>query len=391
MKMAVKLGLEVLLDHQLALVRDQRVGIIVHPASINSGLEHTQDLFFNHPSINLTTILGPQHGIQGETQDNMIEWEGYHDPVADLPIYSLYGKTRAPTPEMFQDVDVVVFDLQDVGARYYTYIHTLALAMKACREQGKSLVVLDRPNPINGVETEGTVLDPAFSSFVGLYPLAMRHGMTVGELALYFNREFQIDCPLEVVKMQGWTRDMFFSDTHLPWVPPSPNMPTPETALVYPGTCLLEGTNISEGRGTTRPFELSGAPWINPARMVKELNRMTLPGLIFRPVYFTPTFQKWASERIGGVQIHVSDRRAFRPVLTTLALLKLYRKMGEDQFAWKSPPYEYEYEKLPIEILCGTDKIRELIEAETGLDELQASWRTELEKFRAIRQKYLLY
>jgi uncharacterized protein YbbC (DUF1343 family) len=389
--MTVKVGLDVFLDDQLDLIRDQRVGIIVHPASINSRLESTRDLLFKHPDIHLTTILGPQHGIQGETQDNMIEWEDFHDPVTDLPVYSLYGKTRSPTEEMFQDVDVVVFDLQDVGARYYTYVHTLALVMEACREQEKSLVVLDRPNPINGVATEGTVLEPEFSSFVGLYPLAMRHGMTTGELARYLNHEFQIDCQLEVVKMQGWRRDMFFSDTQLPWVLPSPNMPTLETAIVYPGMCLLEGTNISEGRGTTRPFELSGAPWINPTQLVRDLNRMELPGLVFRPVHFTPTFHKWAEERIGGVQIHVANRGEFRPVLTGLALLTLYRKMGEGRFAWKRPPYEYETEKLPIDILCGTDRIRKLIEAEAGLDELQESWKTRLQEFREIRQKYLLY
>ncbi|MEE8348859.1 MAG: DUF1343 domain-containing protein [Acidobacteriota bacterium] len=389
--MTVKLGLDLLLEDHLDLVQGQRVGLIVHPASINSNLEHTQTLFFNHPRINLTTIMGPQHGIQGETQDNMIEWEGYQDPIADLPVHSLYGKSRAPTRAMLQDVDVVVFDLQDVGARYYTYIHTLALTMRACREHGKSLVVLDRPNPINGVDTEGTVLNPDFSSFVGLYPLAMRHGMTVGELALYFNHEFKIDCPIEIVKMQGWSRDMFFSDTQLPWVLPSPNMPTPETALVYPGMCLLEGTNVSEGRGTTRPFELSGAPWITPTRMVDELNRMTLPGVVFRPVHLTPTFHKWASDNIGGVQIHVSDRRTFHPVLTGLAMLKLYREMGGDRFAWKSPPYEYETEKLPIDILSGTDKIRILIEAEASLDELQDYWKAELRQFRDIRRRYLLY
>ena len=389
--MTVKPGLEVLLEDQLDPIQDQRVGIIVHPASVNSRLEPTGDLMFKHPGVYLTTILGPQHGIQGETQDNMIEWEDCYDPATELPVYSLYGRSRSPTREMLNGVDVLVFDLQDVGARYYTYIQTLALVMTACREQGKSLVVLDRPNPINGVDTEGTVLDPDFSSFVGLYPLAMRHGLTVGELALYLNLEFQIDCRLEIVKMQSWTRDMFFSDTRLPWVLPSPNMPTLETALVYPGLCLLEGTNISEGRGTTRPFELSGAPWITPARMVEQLDRLDLPGVVFRPVHFTPTFHKWAGESIGGVQIHVSDRAAFRPVLTGLALLTLYRQMGEDRFAWKSPPYEYEEEKLPIDILCGTDRIRQLIEAEAGLDELQDSWRTGLEEFLEIRRGYLLY
>lgn len=389
--MTVQLGLEVFLDDQLGLVRNQRVGVIAHPSSINSQLEHVQDLFFKHPCINLTTIMGPQHGIQGDTQDNMIEWDDYHDPFYDLPIYSLYGKTRSPTQKMLQNVDVVVFDLQDVGARYYTYIHTLTLAMESCQREGKTLIVLDRPNPINGIDTEGTVLNPQFSSFVGLRPLAIRHGMTVGELALYLNSEFQINCPLEIVKMTGWTRDMFFSDTQLPWVLPSPNMPTPETAIVYPGMCLLEGTNISEGRGTTRPFELSGAPWIVPKQIVEKLTQMDLPGVVFCPVQLIPTFNKWANQRIGGVHIHVTDRKIFRPILTGLALLQLYRQMGRTQFSWKSPPYEYEYDKLPIDILCGTDKIRQLIEADATLDELQNSWRDELQEFREIRQKYLLY
>ncbi|MDA2933741.1 DUF1343 domain-containing protein [Acidobacteria bacterium AH-259-D05] len=389
--MRVKPGLEVFLEQQLDLIQDKRVGIIVNPASINSRLEDTLDLFFNHPEINLTAVMGPQHGMRGETQDNMIEWEDYRDPVTHLPVYSLYGKTRSPTEKMLKEVDVVIFDLQDVGARYYTYIHTLALAMKSCQGQGKSFILLDRPNPINGVEVEGTVLDPDFRSFVGLYPLAMRHGMTVGELALYFNQEFHISCELEVIKMQGWAREMFFEDTQLPWALPSPNMPTADTAIVYPGMCLLEGTNVSEGRGTTRPFEISGAPWIKPLEMVKRLEQMELPGALFRPIHFTPTFHKWASQRIGGIQIQVTDRRAFRPVLTGLALLKEYREMGKDQFAWKSPPYEYEYEKLPFDILCGTDKIRKSMEAGTSLQELENSWKEELQAFREIRQKYLLY
>ena len=389
--MAVKYGLEVFLEQQLELIRDKRVGIIVNPSSINSRFESTIDLFLNHPEINLSTVMGPQHGVRGETQDNMIEWEDYRDPVTDLPVYSLYGKTRSPTEKMLNQVDVLIFDLQDVGARYYTYIHTMALAMKACHNQGKSFIVLDRPNPINGVEVEGTVLDPDFSSLVGLYPLAMRHGMTVGELALYFNREFHINCDIEVIKMQGWSRELYFEDTQLPWVPPSPNMPTADTAVVYPGMCLLEGTNISEGRGTTRPFELSGAPWIEPFAMARQLKQMELPGAVFRPVHFTPTFHKWACERIGGIQIHVLGRQEFRPVLTGLVLLKVYREMGKDQFAWKNPPYEYEYEKLPFDILCGTDKLRKLIEAGASLEELEDSWRDELQAFRETRQKYLLY
>ena len=292
---------------------------------------------------------------------------------------------------MLSEVDVVVFDLQDTGARYYTFTSTMALAMKACQQQGKSFIVLDRPNPINGIDVEGTVLDPDFSSYVGLYPLAIRHGMTVGELALYFNTEFGIQCELHVVQMRGWARKMFFEETELPWVLPSPHMPSVDTAIVYPGMCLLEGTNVSEGRGTTRPFEFSGAPWIQPFETAKRLEQMDLPGAVFRPISFTPTFHNWASQMIGGIQIHVVDRRSFQPFRTGLALLITYREMGENRFQWKDPPYEYEYEKLPFDILCGTDTVRKQIEAEASLEEIEHSWKNQLQKFRKVRQQYLLY
>ncbi len=387
----VQPGLEVLLEDQLDLIRGKRVGIIVHPSSIDSQFKHTLDLFLNHPEIELTTVMGPQHGVRGETQDNMIEWEEYSDPVNNLPVYSLYSETRSPTEKMLAEVDVVVFDLQDTGARYYTFISTMALAMKACQRQGKSIIVLDRPNPINGIDMEGIVLDPNFSSYVGLYPLAIRHGMTVGELALYFNTEFHIHCQLQVVQMHGWSREMFFEDTGLPWVLPSPNMPSVDTAIVYPGMCLLEGTNLSEGRGTTRPFEFSGAPWIQPFEAARRLEQMDLPGAVFRPISFTPTFHKWASQMIGGIQIHVVDRWAFQPFRTGLALLIAYRDMGGEQFQWKDPPYEYEYERLPFDILCGTDEVRKQIEAEASLEDIEHSWKDRLQKFGEVRQKYLLY
>lgn len=387
----VQSGLEVLLNDQLDLIRGKRVGVIVHPASVDSHLRHTFDLFLDHPEIELTTVMGPQHGIRGETQDNMIEWEDYQDPASCLPVYSLYSETRKPTEKILSDVDVIVFDLQDVGARYYTFISTMALAMESCQQQGKSIVVLDRPNPINGGDVEGTVLDPDFSSYVGPYPLAIRHGMTVGELALYFNTEFGIQCELNVVQMQGWTREMFFEETGLPWVLPSPNMPSVETAIVYPGMCLIEGTNVSEGRGTTIPFELSGAPWIRPLEVAKRLKEMDLPGAVFRPASFTPTFHKWASQTIGGIQIHVVNRRDFRPFRTGLALLMTYREMGGDEFQWKEPPYEYEYERLPFDILCGTDEIRRQIEAGISLEKIEHSWQNQLQKFAKVRQKYLLY
>ena len=292
---------------------------------------------------------------------------------------------------MLSQLDAVIFDLQDVGARYYTFASTMTLAMEACAEQEKTFIVLDRPNPINGTDVEGPVLDPHFSSFVGRYPLAVRHGMTMGEMALYFNTEFHLGCALEVVKMRGWKRDTFFDETGLSWIPPSPNLPTLDSTLVYPGAGLLEGTNVSEGRGTTRPFELSGAPWIESKKAARRLNEMRLPGAYFRPASFIPTFQKWAGKKVGGVQIHVLDRNRFRPFRTGLALVSVYRKLGGARFRWKEPPYEYEDKKLPFDILCGTDRLRGLMEDGATLEELDHSWENELERFKKIRAKYLLY
>lgn len=389
--MGVRPGLEVILEEEIRRLQGKRVGVIAHPASVNSRLEHVVDLFFEHPEVRLSAVFGPQHGARGETQDNMIEWEGYRDPVTGLPVQSLYGGTRQPTPEMLEEIEVLVFDLQDVGARYYTFISTMALAMEACAREDKTFLVLDRPNPINGVDVEGPVLDPAFRSFVGLYPLPIRHGMTAGELARYFNQEFSIGCPLEVVPMQGWRRDMFFEDTGLPWVLPSPNVPTVDSAVVYPGSCILEGTNVSEGRGTTRPFELTGAPWIAPRALGSSLMSLDLPGAVFRPVHYAPTFHKWARQTIGGVQIHVVDRRRFLPFRTGLALVKSCRQLGPGEFEWLPPPYEYEYEKLPFDILCGTDRVRQLLEAGVGLEEIEACWRDVLAAFQETRRRYLLY
>src|SRR5688572_21342253 len=269
----VKIGLEILLESKPDLLQGSRVGLIVNPASINSLFEHAADLFYQHPRINLTALFGPQHGIRGETQDNMIEWQTFRDKRTGLPAYSLYGETRKPTAEMLSEIDVLVFDIQDVGTRVYTFIYTMALAMEAVRECGKRFIVLDRPNPINGIQVEGNILDPEFQSFVGMFPIPMRHGMTVGELALMFNREFGIGCELEVVKMEGWRREMWYEDTDLPWVMPSPNIPTVDTAAVYPGSVMIEGTNVSEGRGTTRPFEIIGAPFIDPWELIHELKK----------------------------------------------------------------------------------------------------------------------
>ena len=390
--MKIKVGLEVLLEKKMELLKGERIGLVGHQPSVNSALEHAVNLLNNHPSVQLTTVFGPQHGIWGETQDNMIEWNSYRDPRTGLPFFSLYGETRKPTGEMLKNVDAVVIDLQDIGARYYTYIYTMALTMEACAELGKKVIVLDRPNPIDGIHIEGPMLDPAFKSFVGLYPLPVRHGMTIGELALYFNQECRINCDLAVIPMENWDREMDFEDTGFPWVIPSPNMPALATAAVYPGMCLFEATNVSEARGTTLPFELTGAPWIkDPHLFAEKMTAFSLPGVIFRPLFFTPTFHKWKDQLIGGVQTHVTDRKLFKPFLTGVALVSSYRETGGLDFKWKNPPYEYEYDLLPFDILAGSDQTRLQVENNVNLAEIENSWKPGLEKFRKIRQGYLLY
>jgi uncharacterized protein YbbC (DUF1343 family) len=390
-KPKMKLGLEVLLDSRIQLLRDARVGLIVNPASMNSGLEHTADLFHIHPQINLTALFGPQHGIRGETQDNMIEWQSFVDLRTGLPAYSLYGQTRKPTGEMLNNVDVLVFDVQDIGTRVYTFIYTMALAMEAARENRKRFVVLDRPNPIGGYQIEGNILDRSFTSFVGMFPIPMRHGLTAAELALMFNREFGIGCELEVVAMEGWHRKVYYDETGLPWVMPSPNMPTLDTAVVYPGAVMFEGTEVSEGRGTTRPFEILGAPYINPYRLVEQLEAEQLEGVIFRPLWFEPTFHKFKGERSGGVQLHVTDRATFKPVITGVAVIKAIRGLWPDCFAWRQPPYEYVYDRLPFDVINGGPQLREQIEAGASVSEIEEGWRPALERFTNLRKQFFLY
>lgn len=368
-----------------------RVGLVAHPASISGRLEHAKDVLRRSKKIRLTALFGPQHGIHGQTQDNMVEWEGFRDPDTGLPVYSLYGKTRKPRSEMLADIDALAIDLQDVGSRYYTFIWTLDLCMQACAETGKAVVVLDRPNPVGGRVTEGPVLDPEYASFVGLRPLPVRHGMTIGEIGLYLRDRFYPGLDFTVVPMEGWKRTKWFDGTGLPWVLPSPNMPTLETALVYPGMCLLEGTGISEGRGTTRPFEIFGAPFIHPETLLKMLREFKLPGVAFRPLHFQPTFQKHAGTVCGGAQIHVIDRERFKPFKTGVAILKAIHNTYPREFAWKQPPYEYEEVKLPIDILAGTDRLRKDIEAWAELKDMEAWWKEEARAFEKVRKKYLIY
>jgi uncharacterized protein YbbC (DUF1343 family) len=387
----MKLGLEVLLESKLNLLDGARVGLIVNPSSINSSFQHAADLFHQNPRINLTALFGPQHGIRGETQDNMIEWQTFRDKRTGLPAYSLYGETRKPTSEMLTDVDVLVFDIQDIGTRIYTFVYTMALAMEAARESGKRFIVLDRPNPINGVQIEGNILEPEFASFVGMFPIPTRHAMTAGELAQMFNNGFGIGCDLEIIPIEGWLRAMWYDETNLPWVMPSPNIPTLDSATVFPGCVMIEGTNVSEGRGTTRPFELIGAPYIEPHRLIEELSKDNLPGVVFRPLHFQPTFQKFAGQICGGLQLHIIDRNAYEPVITGVAIIGSICRLYPNSFEWKQPPYEYVDDKLPFDVITGTSQLREQIDSGAGVQAIKASWKTGLDKFADFRKRYLIY
>ncbi len=388
---AVKLGLEKILDEQIGLLKNLRIGLICNQASINHQFQHAADLFFENERINLTALFGPQHGIRGDVQDNMIETAHGTDKRTDLPVYSLYSETREPTEAMLKDVDALVFDLQDVGCRVYTFIYTMANAMKACAKFGKKMIVLDRPNPINGVNIEGNLLETGHESFVGQFSIPMRHGLTVGELAKLFNEEFYLNCELEIVSMDNWSRKDFFDETDAPWAMPSPNMPTVDTTIVFPATVYLEGTQVSEGRGTTRPFEFVGAPYIEANELADALASLHLSGAVFRPVNFLPTFQKHAGKTCGGVFVNVADREAFEPVLAGIAIIKTIRDLYENDFSWKTTAYEYEFDRNPFDVIAGTTKIREMIESGSPLKDIKLSWQTDVNIFAELREKYLMY
>jgi uncharacterized protein YbbC (DUF1343 family) len=385
----VRLGSDLLLES--SRLEGLRVGIVCNHASVDRGFAHVVDRLAAAGGVTLAAIFGPQHGFRSDVQDNMIETPHRDDPHRRVPVYSLYSETREPTPEMLRGLDALVIDLQDVGARIYTYIYTMANCLRACARHGVRAIVCDRPNPINGVDVEGAVLRPGLESFVGQFPIPMRHGMTIGELARLFNEHFGINAALDVVPMTGWRREMYADATDLPWVMPSPNMPTLEAAVVYPGTVLFEGTLLSEGRGTTRPFELVGAPWIEAERFARDMNALGLPGVYFRPAGFEPTFQKHARHTCGGCQIHVMDRQAFRPVLTGAALIAMFRQQDPGRFEWRQPPYEYELEKLPFDILAGTEDLRLSIERGESPTAIAQSWQADEETFRQLREHYRLY
>jgi uncharacterized protein YbbC (DUF1343 family) len=367
------------------------MGLLCNPASVDRKFCHASELIHRKFEGQLQALFSPQHGFFAEKQDNMIESEHMSDPILSLPVFSLYGKTRIPDKNMFDLIDVLIVDLQDVGTRVYTFIYTLSYCLEAAKAFGKKVLVLDRPNPISGSITEGNCLAPGYTSFVGRYPIPMRHGLTIGELALLFNHEYGTGCDLEIIPMKSWNRKMFFQHTGLPWIPPSPNIPWPESALVYPGQVLWEGTNVSEGRGTTRPFEIFGAPFINTKRLLPSLDKEQLPGAILRPVVFEPTANKFKGSPCNGFHIHVTDPYAFKPYITTLKLLQAVIFHHEDEFRWKPPPYEYEFKKQPIDLIIGDKSIRRRIQQFEDINAIEASWRDDLNGFMEISRKFHLY
>ena len=369
----------------------RRVGVVSNPASVDGAFRHVVDRIAAQPGVTLAALFGPQHGFHADAQDNMVETAHARHPRLGAPIHSLYSDTREPTAAMLDGLDLLVIDLQDVGTRVYTYVYTMANCLRAARRRGLPVVVCDRPNPIGGEAVEGPVLDPAFASFVGQFPIPLRHGMTIGELARLFNDRFGIGAELEVVPLEGWSRAAYHDEAGAPWVIPSPNLPTLDSAIVYPGAVLLEGTLLSEGRGTTRPFELFGAPGIDPEGLAGRLNALALPGALFRPATFEPTFQKHAGRPCGGCQIHVTDRRAFRPVLTGAAVIAACREALGDRFGWREPPYEYERDKMPIDVLSGSPALRRQVDAGRPAAEVAADWDRGLAAFEALRRDVLLY
>ena len=388
----VRTGLEVLCAQRFAPVRGLSVGLVTHPAAVDPHFRHAADLLAECPEVRLAALFGPEHGLRGEAQDLIGVADG--GPPTGPRVHSLYGATAAslrPTAEQLRGLDALVIDLQDVGSRYYTFQATMRYCLEAAARHGLLAVVLDRPNPLGGEAVEGPSLQPGFESFVGPHPIPIRHGLTMGELARLYHKEGALGGALHVVACEGWQRGMDFDAAGLPWILPSPNMPTVETAFVYPGQCLLEGTNLSEGRGTTRPFELCGAPFIDADALARQLCAEGLPGAAFRPVCFRPTFHKFAGQPCGGVQLHVTDREAFRPVRTGLAVLSALRALAGERFAWRTEPYEFVADRPAIDLLFGSARERLALEAGCPAADIARAWETEEADFRERRREVLLY
>ena len=385
-------GLDVVSMQMPSGLRGKKAGILCHASSITSDFRYITEVFGSESGCRIAALFGPQHGISGQTQDNMIEWEGRTDPVLGIPVYSLYGEHRKPTPTMLNGLDVMVVDLQDVGARLYTYIWTVKLCMEACAEAGIPLYILDRPNPIGRVQADGPVLREEFFTFVGGASIPLCHRMTIGEMAVWIREKHIPRCELHVIRAEGWKRNSLYHETGLPWVLPSPNMPTPQTALVYPGTVLAEALNLSEGRGTVIPFELTGAPFINGQRLLSEMRNRKLPGCRFRMHDFIPTFHKFAEQYCRGIQIHVTDASSFRPVATALHLFDAIIKTSPaGSLTFNPPPYEYEYRLMPFDILSGDSRMREVLENGLPLSDEISRWDASIAGFGTEFRQMALY
>ena len=390
--MNVLTGLDIVSRQMPKELSGSKVGILCHAPSINRQFMYITEVFNQGSGCTIGALFGPQHGIFGQTQDNMIEWEGSLHPLLGVPVYSLYGEHRKPAQKMLEGLDAFIADLQDVGARLYTYIWTVKLCMEACAEAGIPVYILDRPNPIGRVQADGPVLKKEYYTFVGGASIPMCHRMTIGEMALWIKEKHIQGCDLKVIPMEGWRRNSLFRETGLPWVIPSPNIPTPETAIVYPGTVLAEALNLSEGRGTVIPFELTGAPFINSDKLLKELTGRNLPGCKFRIHDFIPTFNKFSGEYCQGIQIHVTDETAYRPVVTALHLFEAIIKTSpEGSLRFADPPYEYEYELMPFDILSGDSRMRDVLLSGTSIKEEISRWNDEISTFLSEFREIAIY
>jgi len=387
----VATGLDVFRENDWKDYRHARVGLLCNPASVDHGFRPASHVVSGVLGKGLRALFGPQHGYGAEDQDNMVETGHGYDTALGVPVFSLYSESREPRPDMLEGIDVLLVDLQDVGTRVYTFASTMLLCMRAAATWGKTVVVLDRPNPLGGLRVEGNLLSPDMHSFVGPARLPMRHGLTMGELAVFFRQTLHVDVDLKVIRMNGWRRDMVWRDTGLRWVMPSPNMPSPETAFVYPGQVLWEGTNVSEGRGTCRPFELFGAPFLRPERVMQGLPREATEGAVFQPASFRPTFHKWAHTLCRGFFIHVLDERLYRPYFASIALVSALLRDGGDRFRWRDPPYEYEYERRPIDLILGDVAVRKALERGEDPRGIREGWRDDEAAFEEQRTPCLLY
>jgi len=384
-------GLDLLNEEYRTRMKGHRLGLISNQSSLNRALRPAREVVSGAFPGQLKALFGPQHGLGGIDQDNMIETDHSYDPVLKVPIFSLYSQVREPMPEMLELIDVLLIDLQDVGTRVYTFASTVLACLKAAASLGKKVLILDRPNPLGGERVEGNLLLPELYSFVGPYRFPMRHGLTMGEMALALNDAYHFGCDLEVLRMKGWMRCMDWTDTGLRWLMPSPNMPLYETAQVYPGQVIWEGTNISEGRGTCRPFEIFGAPFFDTAGLLKNIHSPSLSGCVLQEISFRPTFNKYKDEVCFGFMIHITDSRKFSPYFTALSLLQAVMTLYPQHFRWKKPPYEYEYERLPIDLITGDGSVRKALEEGTNPLSFKKKWDEDLKDFLEWRRPYLLY